>query len=71
LDPLPRDVDVFVGTDPGIDPRPIQEECLRIGGRLRVAIDATVLPVDESAELVREYLNGPTVEIHQEGRTHA
>ena len=65
--PPPRDVDVFIETEAGIDPWPIQEECLRIGGRHQVAMDVTVLPVTDSASFADAYLNGPTIEIPPEG----
>lgn len=65
--PLPRDVDVFVETEADVDPWPLHEECLRIGGAHNVAMDVTVLPVGASTSFVDAYLSGPTIEIPPEG----
>lgn len=59
----PRDVDVFIETEPDIDTWPIREACLAISGRHHVAIDATILPADASDEFVDAYLAGPTISI--------
>jgi DNA-binding transcriptional ArsR family regulator len=61
--PPPRDVDLFVETDPRTDPWPIQEACLAIAGRHGVAIDPTILAVGDSANFVDTYLEGPTITI--------
>jgi hypothetical protein len=61
--PPPRDIDVFVATAAKVEPWPIREACLAIGGRHRVAIDPTILAGKAAAEFAQTHLDGPTIEI--------